>query len=99
MYLLPLTACWTVNSFVCHLTRVRDPYGRLNYCTHDVCFAPAFQMQIVPAILIWKTREHARGRTVGRSIIEEGSCKGNKSNLISSLLCEMLIEISFIYST
>jgi len=77
---------------------VRGPYGRLNYCAHDVCFAPAFQMQIVRAILIWKTREHARGRTEGRLVIEEGSCKGKKSNLISSLICEMLIAFSFIYS-
>jgi hypothetical protein len=96
---VPLTVSWTVNSFVCHLTRVRGPYGRLNYCAHDVCFAPAFQMQIVRAILIWKTREHARGRTEGRLVIEGGLCKGKKSNLISSLICEMFIAFSFIYSS
>lgn len=78
---------------------MRGPYGRLNYCAHDACFAPALQMQIVRAILIWKTREQARGRAEGRLVIEEGSSKGKKWNLISMLICEMLIAFSFIYSS
>jgi hypothetical protein len=76
---------------------VRGPYGRLNYCAHEVCFAPASQIQIVRVILIWKAREHARGRTEGRLVIEEGSCIGKKSNLFYSLICKMLIAFSFIY--
>jgi len=56
-------------------------------------------MQIVRAILIWKTREQARGRAEGRLVIEEGSSKGKKWNLISMLICEMLIAFSFIYSS
>jgi hypothetical protein len=56
-------------------------------------------MQIIRAILIWKTREHARGRTEERLVIEEGLCKGKKSNLISSLICDIFIAFSLIYSS
>jgi hypothetical protein len=71
--------------------------SRPAYCARDVCFAPAFQIQIARVVLRWKTREPARGSTERRLVIE-GAMYRNKLHLIFDLIGEMFIKLGVIYS-